>query len=492
MNKVFIKKYLYIVLLSVIVLFGVFVRLQVFLNNPSFWNDECGLAWNIKFKSFFELFGVLNFMQVAPPLFLIATKLNTKIFGFSDFTLRIIPFLSGCLSIIAFYFLSRKVFKSNLSVITAVFIFTINFQLINYSFEFKPYGLDALFATICLLIFINLDVEKISTKSTALYGILFAVMPWFSLASVFVIAGGFLDLILKNIKSIKENLLKKSLLILPVTLSCIIYLVTYVISNYTKAGMMGYWQGYFSGNILKILVENIRYFFFPIQYILFLLILLFIGLWLLYKDKSSFLNIFAFSFILLMTASCLHLYPFYERLSLFLVPMFLITITKPLDLISSEKKLQSLILMFLFIITFHAQFTTAIDIVKNKGLNRGEYAREMMDFMVKELKPDDIIVVNDLSDTEFAYYSSFHNIKNKVIQEKFISTPEEKYLNALNSLKSGYYWFYFPDNDLNNPYFERFMSWVKPKNIIYNIPKKASVLLYVELNYRDHAKPEKY
>lgn len=480
----FFKKYGYGILLGLVVLLGVLLRLKGLSDNPSLWHDECALGWNIKFKNYGDFFGILRFMQMAPPFFMIITKLITNVLGVSDFSLRLLPFLVGSGSIIAFYFLANKTLNSKAVELWAVFFFAINQRLINYSFEFKPYGLDVLFAIICLLFFINLDLNKLNIKKAFLYGILFSVVPWFSFTSVFIIAGWIINTLFKIIKNREKTyFLPFTFYLLPLFISGLIYLVIYLVNNYTGTYMVDYWQGSFLNFnpifFMYLLTYNIRYFFFPTPFLLFALILFLWGIWLFYKEKSVFVEIFSSSFILLVIASLLHIYPFTSRLILFLLPMFLLLIIKPFDLISFDKKLKSLFLIIIALLTFCPQIIAINYFVHIKTLTRREYPREMMDYLTKNIKPQDVIFVNSSSDTEFAYYSSFYNIKNNIVQERVTKEPKEKYFSFLNSLPKGYYWFYLPYDSSRKPVFQHISIWIKNQKILYFYQKDKSVLMYV-------------
>lgn len=391
--------------------------------------------------------------------------------------------MAGCGSIIVFYFLALRTLKLTSSVLWATFFFAINQQLINYSFEFKPYNFDVLFTIICLIFFIDLNLEKLSVKKAVLYGLLLALIPWCSFVSMFIIAGGFLNLIFKS--RLKTDWRQKIALMLPILVSGLIYLKIYLMNNYTGTHMVDYWQGSFlNANplfFLSLMVKTIRYFFFPIQYVLFSLILLIWGIKLYAQEKSSFLNISLISFILLIIASFLHIYPFFNRLILFLVPIFLLLIIKPLDLASFDKKFKLFIILFLLFFTLCPQIISTYKYIGSKHISRGENPREMMDFMIKSLRPNDIIFVNNASNTEFAYYSSFYDIKNKVIEERVTNDGEEKYLSFLNNLKSGYYWLYLPYDSSHIQVFPYILSWVKTKEVLYNYQKNRSILMYIHI-----------
>lgn len=498
----FFKKYGYAILLGLVVLFGVLLRLKGLLANPSFWHDECALAWNIKFKTYPELFGILRFLQVSPPFFLVLTKLITKIFGFSEISFRLLPFTLGVASIIAFYFLAEKVIKSKVVVIWAVFFFAINQTLINYSFEFRSYGLDAFFGIICLLFFVNLDVEKLNAKKALLYGILLSVVPWFSFTSVFIIAGGVLNILFKSIKNkSKAFLFPLSSFLFPLILSILIYAKIYLLNNYTGTSMVSGWQSSFLTlnplHCLSLLVDNLRYFFFPMPLVLFGLILFFWGIIIFYKEgygktpkstilrvfrtrhkgckcqaqprseadlaltglgrmrgkflifshpqeKSKFIEILTPTFVLFIIASLLKIYPFSTRLILFMLPIFLLFMIKPLDSAVYGKKIKLFAVLLLMFFTFYPQIVMVNRFIHTKDIARGEHPREMMESLIKNIKPSDIVIVSNDSNTEFAYYSSFYSIKNQIIQEPQ-KINHKKFLNSLEKKKN--YWFYLTFQD---------------------------------------------
>jgi len=475
-NKVF--KFI----LIFIILFGILLRLKGFLANPSFWHDECAMAWNIKFKSYSELFGILRFLQVTPPFFSIATKFLTSIFGYSEMVFRFIPLLTGCLSIIGFYFLASKALKTRFSIITAVFLFVINQRLINFSFEFKPYGVDVFFTIICLLFFVNLDMEKLNKMKALIYGALLSIVPWFSFVSIFALTGGVLNLFFQNLKKKKgEFLFTFYSLLFPLLISALLYLKIYLLTNYTGTHMVSDWANYFiTLNPLKflfLLSESIKYLFAPVEYVLFALIMLIFGIIIYIREKSLFFNVAILTFISFIVTSFLKIYPFGDRIIIFLIPIYLLLMLKPIDTISLDKKWQSLMILAIILLTFYPQIIWAKSMIDTKSISRGEYPREMMKLLSENLKKDDVIFVNNLSNTEFAYYSSFYNLKNQVIQEPQNSDR----IAVLNSIKKGQYcWFYIV---YDNP--ELIFNWINKNTKIIKkirISQLGNYLVYTYIN----------
>lgn len=484
------KKYLYYFFIFLIAALGVFIRLNVLGHNFSLWHDECALAYNIKFRSFLGLFSPLDFNQMAPPFFTLATKVITKILGLGEYVFRIIPFLFGCATLPAFYVLSKKVLDKKFSMIIAFALFTLNTNLIKYSCEFKPYILDVFFAIICLIFFLNLDLAEISRKKTLLYGALLAFVPWFSLPSVFVISAGLIILLFENFKT-EAQLTKKILLIAPIALSLLIYLKLFILNNYSHSNyLVSFWDIAFlnksANSILYVLLITLDYLFQPVNFIFFVALFLIFGFGVMFKHNKKFAQISVLTIILLLTASHFNTYPFASRLTLFIFPILLLTLIKPLDFISYNKKFASTLLILFYLISFYRYPERIIYFFSNKAFDRKEYPREMTALIMKKIKPSDIIYINNSSNADFAYYSSFYKFKNKVIQEKVAQKiTKEEYFKQLNSLPKGRYWVFAPIDFTNievYPWLDEWTSGKKILNEVKNDKKKHSLVLYLEIN----------
>ena len=93
----FFKRFNY--LWWVILLFGIFLRVYLYLLNRSLWQDEASLAMNLVHRSFGELTQTLDYHQAAPIGFLFIEKFFVSIFGPYDYVMRIFPVVSGILAI---------------------------------------------------------------------------------------------------------------------------------------------------------------------------------------------------------------------------------------------------------------------------------------------------------------------------------------------------------------------------------------------------------
>lgn len=442
-----LKKYGYYSILSIIFILGFLLRLKWLLVNPSFWDDECSIAWNVVHKNYLDFFGVLDYLQVAPPFFMITSKLFTHFFGISDFSLRLSPFLFGILSMVMFFVISGKIFKNKITIITSTLIFSINQAMVGYSSEFKQYSCDIFFTLLSLYLFFDIIKNQASIKKIIIYSIILAMSIWFSFSSVFIIGAGFIVLLFKQIKEKSFDIKKSLILFLPFLISCLICLKTYIIANYAAniGGLMGYWSDSFIAkdfsNLLYLMKKDIDYFFFPLPSVFPVVIALITGIYVFFKKDIYLALLLILTILLEGFFSWLGFYPFEKRVVLFLFPILLLFISAIFELFNSKEKIKSLLIVILFFLIFAKSFTYSMAFIKEAKPSRGYYSREMMGLMMSKIKPDDTIVVNKYSRTDFAYYSTYYKIKNRVIQESWNSDGRT----FLNNLKpKQYYWFYTP------------------------------------------------
>lgn len=442
-----LKKYWYYSLIFLIIILGAFLRVKMLLANPSFWHDECSLGWNIIHKNYGGFFGVLRFLQMAPPFFMVLSKLSVQILGITDFNLRIVPFFFGMASLILFFFLSDKIFKNKVSTVASTFLFAINQTMCNYSSEFKHYSCDVFFTILVLYLFFDLLSKDFSLKKIWVYSIIFALSIWFSFVSIFSILAGLLVFFIKQFREKQLNLKVSSVLILPLFLSSVLYLKFYVLANITGTygGMHNYWASGFIAknlsNLGSLFVFNINYLFFPLKLTLFAVIFISIGTYIFTKKN------FYFGLVLLLTlffecfASWLGVYPFEKRTVVFLLPVFLIFLCSIFEVLDLKHKIKSILVSALFLITFFVPVLFSLYVVLLPSPSRGYHPREMMMQMQKMIKPSDIVLINQNSNTEFAYYSYFYPVKNEIYQEPQKGKPDV----LIKSLKRHrYYWFFMP------------------------------------------------
>jgi len=167
---------------------GVLLRVAQYLANRSLWLDEAYLASTILHRSFAGLLRPPDYGQIVPVGFLALERAAAGIFGDSEYALRLVPLAAGLASL----FLFRRVALRMLPARAATFalaLFVFCDPLIAFSSELKQYSLDVLIAL--LLLDWALDVQENPGKRAPLAraAVLGAVLVWFSLPCIFVLAG---------------------------------------------------------------------------------------------------------------------------------------------------------------------------------------------------------------------------------------------------------------------------------------------------------------
>ncbi len=180
---------------------GLAIRVSRYLLRFPLWPDEGFLAANfLPGSGYADLLGSLAYHQVAPLFFLWIELFAVKLLGFTEYSLRLFPFLCGLGSILLFYHLAKRLLKGA-PLLLAVAVFTVSYYPIRHGAEIKPYSTD-LFVSLVLL---TLAVEwwRRSDKTHWLWW-LAAAAPFaigLSFTAVFVAGGvslGLLPLVLRR------------------------------------------------------------------------------------------------------------------------------------------------------------------------------------------------------------------------------------------------------------------------------------------------------
>ncbi len=425
-------------IVPMVLLFGVLIRCFAYFRNLSFWGDEACLALNVMSKSYSELFKGLDYLQVAPPLFLVFSKalyqfINPVSVYVRDLTFRIIPFLAGLASIPCFYILLKMMIKNNFSKIVGLIIFVFNTTTIIYCAQFKQYSLELLISILLMIIFYKIIFKN---KYKWYYPLFIALAPWFSLSSLFII-GSYLSVILfKNPKILLK-------ICIPFLLSFIIfYLYTLKpVSDYNYEGMYNWWQnGYGFVSLVHPLRIAIRFGeLFSFNKIIaemigiFMLVMTFCSAVFINNEsiqKKSFLYL---PIILTFIASALKLYPIEARLIMFLFPLFVISISE------YNLKFRKCILTLACFISIITSIYYTINPYKFYTS-----AREIVHYVEMRIEKNEKILLDD------AFHRYYYYIKNKsdvvIINEGCGEKYTEICNNKIELLPKGVYYFMLKNN----------------------------------------------
>jgi hypothetical protein len=197
-------------LLAAMFLAGAALLLWQYLGRASLWLDEVAVAFNLLGRSATDLLTrPLQYDQVAPAGFLLATKIATRVFGDGELALRLIPLLAALLSLPLFALVARRLVPRR-AALFAMALFALGIAFIRYGGELKPYSCDvaaALALTLAADRLLAADGPA-ATRRAAATGLLGVVAVIFSNAAVFVLAGLGVALVAESLLRRERRLLQ--------------------------------------------------------------------------------------------------------------------------------------------------------------------------------------------------------------------------------------------------------------------------------------------
>ncbi len=486
LKKIANKNGIYYVLLCLTFLLGIFLRTKLFLAKGVFEDDECRLALSLlEIHHFKDFFLPLSDAQSAPPFFTLLSFGITKIFGYQELALKTIPYLAGLGSIFLFYKLCKNYLQNRWVMLFGCFIFSINETLISFATTFKQYSTDILVSLLCLLILPKLKLERLSKKQLFLLITALALLPLFSIPSVFFIGTFFILNIYKNIKN-KISLKRILACIIPfcVVLGLFYYFDLRQSSINMNAVFPEYWSDGFWDfslkELIRLLVLNFKFYFYPNSLTLATIILFFAGIWA-YVKKQSIQGFFLICmFIFVLAAALIKIYPFANRVGLYFLPVVLLLTLRPLEIRNK------IVLPLAIILTLMNYYSYNLAYLKNIASSE-HFVKYSPDKLIKVIKENynpqkDIILVNNASAASYLFYSGKNNFFSENVYEMLVRKNEEdKAINYLNSLENGHgYWIYMVKDYAKAQIFPLVLSWAKTEKVKQYYKEGESYLLYIE------------
>lgn len=397
-------------------------RLYVYFKGFSFWGDEGALALNLINRNYLELFKGLDYLQVAPPMFLVMSKF-LFIDSMRDFILRLIPLVSGIAAIPLFYNFLKDYTRNKKVIWASMFLFGVNLTAIFYCAQFKQYSLELLISVILISVFYKVIFQN---SFRWYYSLIILLAPWFSLSSLLITGSYFLIVLFKS----RKHLLK---IYIPFFLSFVVFyfLSLKSVSSCNYEGMHNWWENgygfldfhhptrlavrlgelFVSNNCTKIASVSAG------------------GMVLLALINSIVKkNIFIFlPIVLTFAASALQFYPLQARLILFLLPLFVIVIAE------YDWKFKNVYLISVCIISMAASTFYLINPYKYYTITDAKKAVQMVE---RDIKSGEKIIL-DSTFYNYAYYiSDYKNAiilsnpchsQSSVCEEEFALLPDGKY-----------------------------------------------------------------
>lgn len=407
-----ISKLIFWIISVFIIMYAIYIRGFYYLKNIPFWGDDMLLAQSICEQDIWKSFTHIYGMQKAPPIFVFFTYLNTLLFGFKEWVLRLIPFIAGILSVILFFILSLKVFKSKISIITAMLMFALNGKLIYYAQEFKQYSFDLFMCLLVLLSYNYVNIEDFNLKNYKKI-IFYLVVVFLIMISSFPAA--FAIFAVLTLKTAEHKQFPKGLVVIGIG---ILGTCTYIINLFRHVLPLEitepvWLQGFisFSPSVVYNVFEKFMQFN-DLNNILFM-ICLFIGILICAVEKSKQAKLIFIFFLYACFASLIHIYPISSRAALYLIPVFIIFIVKPLEIGNYNNKnlkiisyIKSIILMAVIISTImRVDVTKEYNVIIYKDYNYRINNKNDYLNLIKNYNSDDLLMAN----IEFNSWLSFYN-----------------------------------------------------------------------------------
>jgi hypothetical protein len=224
---------------------------------------------------------------------------------------------------------------SGAGLLTALALFAFNPRLIYYSSEVKQYIVDMAMTILLLLIAVPVFDASPRKKDFAWLTLAGLIALWFSHPALFVLAGIGLALIIIYLRKRDYSNLRLVIGMGLLWILDIILLYFLILKDLSQnAYMREYWQGAFlpmppwsdSSWFMRSLNENIGIQFGIPYAVLFVFLIMLIGWVVLFFQNQNYAIAFVCILLITLTASALQLYPVFERMILFLVPIGLILI----------------------------------------------------------------------------------------------------------------------------------------------------------------------
>lgn len=328
----------YLTLLTYLVLLlGFFLLCWRLSLNHSLWLDEASLALELLSRDFLKLSQPLD-GQAAPILFLWFMKIATLMGNTGELALRFIPFISGVGALIGFYFCSREILSKEGALI-AVVLFALSPALIDYSAEAKQYSTDIFVSVIVTYTGFRMikarswDIVLIST-------FLLATLIWLSHPTPFLLSaiGGV---------GLCQALLKKDrtqgrYFFIAITVWLASFISFYVLSLKglnDRQDLVNYWRGVHDA-FMPLGGESLSWLFAKTSELLavprlgpplFMLILALLGSVILLRRDWRHAVIVIMPIFVTIAVSGAKLYPFAQRLILFLLPQLVLLVATALE-----------------------------------------------------------------------------------------------------------------------------------------------------------------
>jgi hypothetical protein len=325
---------------------GCVLRVIQYGANSAQWLDEIILSTSVVSRSTWQLLTTrLDSGQSAPPGVLAIEKLSVVVFGPNDLAFRAYSFLCSLVALVLFHRIVEMTLRG-ISRPIAVALFATAVPLITFSAQAKQYSSDVVVALLLSWLALGIQMFGLTRRRLAVATLTGVVSAWFSQAALFILAGVSLALLwdawTKRPKVGIRSMLPLLTMVAAWGVSALVVLVLEhrLVSQEQHEFLYRFWAHAFmpTRSVLAAggwLLRSMRGIFFgrgsasllyPMPWVFVALGTL--GAWSLWRRQRAGAAVFAGPFLLTLGAAIAHLYPFADRLILFLIPTALLSVSE--------------------------------------------------------------------------------------------------------------------------------------------------------------------
>jgi 4-amino-4-deoxy-L-arabinose transferase-like glycosyltransferase len=438
-----------------LVVLGSVFRFAQYLYNRSLWVDESMLATNIITLPFAKLLEPLHWDQAAPAGYLAATKTSVLLFGTGEFVLRLLPLLSGILSLLLFLFVARRVMSPEAAP-WAVLLFAVADPLIYYSSEVKPYSGDVAVGLLLTLLALRWMDDPSNRGRATILLLVGALSVWFSFGAPFFLAGvGLVMLLGIPRERVQRRVLTALLASLLWGLSFALYYLLSLSSQIESAYLQSWWSR--MNGFLPFPPQTLAEAGWPIRKALEvfrnpaglktpILPLLFaiVGTITLARRRGPQFVLLAGPILAALVASALHRYPFHSRLILFLAPALILLVAEGLAVTfrySSRPSLLILTVALSLAVVVPPTWTALQRLIHPRQV---EEIRPLVEYLHLNRRAGDTLYVYWLSRVPYRYYAGRLGMTEWFVAGEKLNDDPARIISEIEPLLGkGRVWFLF-------------------------------------------------
>lgn len=382
---------------------GAEIRLRQWFGSRSLWLDEALIARSLVSRDYVGLVAEpLQGDQAGPVLWLWSTRLSLDLFGDGERQLRLVSLLSGLVALVLTWRLARRLLPGAL-VPLAVGLAALSPSLVYFSNEVKPYALDV--AVVLGLVLLALRLRG-DVRPLALAG---AVAVWASFASVFVLAGLSVVLVLRALS--RDGLATAARTAVWLSGWLVSLGISYVLVLHRLADsevLSTFWEGTFPNGpgdlptwLLRRSVDLTRdpleLSFWPVA-----LVLLAVGTYRVCRSRPGPALLGFAGVPVAVLAAAISTYPFASRLALWAAPLALIALAAAVPPRGDRGRP---LLLSLAALTLVAAPMVAQSLPHTTVVQQRNELRPVMEQLMADKEPGDLILVDIPAKAPFDFYT---------------------------------------------------------------------------------------